>query len=289
MSERGEGPRRQPPEERKERESALRQLEELLETPMIVLGFAWLLLLVVELVRGAGPVLQGLGTAIWIAFLADFALRLALAPDRAGYLRRNAVTAVSLLLPAVRVLRIAHLARAARTARAVRGLRLARLVTSMNRGMRALRATMSRRGLAYVLALTLVVVLAGAAGMYALEPAGPDGEGFRGYGDALWWTAMVVTTMGSEYWPRTPEGRVLCLFLAVYAFAVFGYVTAAIASFFVGRDAEDERGELAGAAAIERLRAELRELRRELGSLPPGAAEAPGPAERRERPGPEGA
>lgn len=260
-------PDRDAPETEAERESALHQLEDLLETPMVVLGFVWLLLLVVELVRGAGPVLQALGTAIWVAFVLDFALRLALAPDRSRYLRRNALTAISLFLPAVRVLRIARLARAARTARAVRGLRLARLVTSLNRGMRALRATMSRRGLAYVLALTVVVVFAGAAGMYALEPPDAEGGGFRSYGDALWWTAMIVTTMGSELWPRTVEARILCLFLAIYAFAIFGYVTAAIASFFVGRDAEDERGELVGAAALERLRAEIEALRREIGRV----------------------
>jgi voltage-gated potassium channel len=47
---------------------------------------------------------------------------------------------------------------------------------------------------------------------------------------------MLLTTMGSDYWPRTAEGRLLCLLLAVYAFAVFGYVTAAIAAYFVGRD-----------------------------------------------------
>ncbi len=40
---------------------------------------------------------------------------------------------------------------------------------------------------------------------------------------------MIMTTMGS--WPQTPEGRVLCLLLAVYAFAVFGYVTAMLAAF----------------------------------------------------------
>jgi voltage-gated potassium channel len=42
--------------------------------------------------------------------------------------------------------------------------------------------------------------------------------------------------MGSDYWPQTPEGRLLCLLLAIYAFAVFGYVTAAIAAYFVDRD-----------------------------------------------------
>ncbi|HET6599785.1 MAG TPA: hypothetical protein VFG60_07465 [Burkholderiaceae bacterium] len=49
---------------------------------------------------------------------------------------------------------------------------------------------------------------------------------------------MLLTTMGSDYWPRTPKGRLLCLLLAIYAFAVFGYVTAAIAVFFVGKDKE---------------------------------------------------
>ena len=42
--------------------------------------------------------------------------------------------------------------------------------------------------------------------------------------------------MGSDCRPRTPEGRFLCLPLAVDAFAVFGYVKAAIAAYFVDRD-----------------------------------------------------
>jgi hypothetical protein len=50
------------------------------------------------------------------------------------------------------------------------------------------------------------------------------------------WTAMLLTTMGSDHWPRTPEGRVLCLLLAIYAFAVFSYVTASITAYFVGKD-----------------------------------------------------
>ncbi|MFN7146641.1 MAG: ion channel, partial [Myxococcota bacterium] len=61
------------------------------------------------------------------------------------------------------------------------------------------------------------------------------------YATALWWTAMLLTTMGSETWPRTAEGRVLCLLLAVYGFAMFGYVTAALASLFVRADRSGER------------------------------------------------
>jgi voltage-gated potassium channel len=35
---------------------------------------------------------------------------------------------------------------------------------------------------------------------------------------------------------RRFDNAFLCLLLAVYAFAVFGYVTAAIAAYFVDRD-----------------------------------------------------
>ncbi len=52
--------------------------------------------------------------------------------------------------------------------------------------------------------------------------------------------------------------------LALYAFAVFGYVTAAIATFFVGRDAADAEDELAGAEEVAALRTEIRLLREEM-------------------------
>ena len=41
-------------------------------------------------------------------------------------------------------------------------------------------------------------------------------------------------------------------------------MTATLASFFVGRDAESEDGEVAGAKAVESLRAEIAALRTEL-------------------------
>ena len=106
----------------------------------------------------------------------------------------------------------------------------------------------------------------GRAGENGQEPvsAGSGPPRLNNYGAALWWTAMIMTTMGSDYWPRTPEGRILCLLLALYAFVVFGYVTATLASYFIGRDAEDERAEVAGAKSIERLQREIESLRVEL-------------------------
>ncbi len=205
---------------------------------MVVLGLAWLVVLVVELVRGLTPMLEALGTVIWVIFILDFALKFALAPDKSDYLKANWLTALALAVPALRVFRVFRVVRVLRAARAARGLRLVRVVGTANRGMNALRAAMRRRGLGYVLALTALVNLLGAAGIHAFERAPEVEGGFTGFGDALWWTAMLLTTMGSAYWPSTAEGRVLCLLLSVYAFTVFGYITAAFASFFVGRDAE---------------------------------------------------
>jgi voltage-gated potassium channel len=55
--------------------------------------------------------------------------------------------------------------------------------------------------------------------MYAFEN---DYGGVDSYGAAPWWTAMWLTPLGSDYWPQTGACRVLCFFIALYGFAVFG-------------------------------------------------------------------
>lgn len=247
-----------------ERRQILRQWEGWLETPLILLGLIWLVLLVIELRWGLSQFLETIGTLIWVVFIIDFAVRLLISPDKLGYLKSNWLTAVALILPALRVLRILRIARMLRTVRAARSLRLLRIVTSINRGMKALSASFGRRGFGYVSALSAVVLLAGAGGMYAFENQVPGG--LNSYGVSLWWTAMLLTSIGSEYWPQTAEGRVLCFLLSLYGFGVFGYVTAALASFFIGRDA-DNAGELAGARAIKELSDEIKALREEVVAL----------------------
>ncbi len=256
-----------------ERWAVLEQLEEWMETPMLVLGFGWLALFVIELTGNLSPALEFIGIGIWVVFILDFALKLVLAPDKTDYLKANWLTALALVVPALRVFRIFRVLSILRAARAARGLRLFRVVSSLNRGMRALGHTMRRRGVGYVVVLTVVVILLGAAGMYAFENELPNGEGLKSYGDALWWTGMLLTSLGSAYWPRTAEGRVLCFILALYGLAVFGYVTATIATFFVGRDAASDEAELAGAKSIAALRAEIAALREEVRTFARAAGE----------------
>ena len=228
-----------------ERKKLLNSLQNLLEGPMIFLGFVWLALLVVELVWSLTPLLQNVSLAIWGIFIIDFLLKFFLAPRKLRFLKTNWLTAVSLLIPALRVFRLV------RILRVLRGVRLIRVVSSLNRTMKSLGATMKRRGFVYMVILALVVTFGGAAGMFAIEKGNP---GFENYGMALWWTAMRVITAGSEAWPLTSEGRALAFVLAVFGYAVFGYVTATLATFFIGRDAEEKDAPVAGAKDVEELK-----------------------------------
>lgn len=216
-----------------ERVRLLVQLERVLERPLVVLSLVWVVIAVIELTHGLSGAGEAVSAGIWIVFIADFLLKLIIAPRKLRFLRRNWLGALSLLLPAFRLLRAV---RAFRLARASRGLRLAKLLGSLNRGMRALRRALRRRAAGYVTAATLLVLLVGAAGMMAFEREGPNREAFATYPASLWWTAMLMTTIGSEAWPRTAAGRALTLFLSIYSVSVFGYITATLASFFIERN-----------------------------------------------------
>ena len=250
----------------------LNDLDEWIDLPMTILSVVWLLIVIAELVWGTGPLLGTIATGIWVIFGVEFAIRLILAPSKIAYLKRNWLTAIALLVPALRIFRLARVFRAAR---ALRGFRLVRIVGTANRSMNALRGALARRGFIYVAGLTGLVVFLGAAGMLNFESAREVDGGLEDYWEALWWTAMLVTSIGSEFWPRTTEGRVLTLLLSLYGLAVFGYITATLASFFVGRDAEDRSGPVAGSAELKSLRREIQALRGELranGKLPPPGA-----------------
>ena len=251
---------------RNERFELLEHLHATLEPAMVGLGVVFLGLLLLDYAstdlgaRGdlwLGRALQ----AIWVIFLLDFGVRFVVAPDRVRYLRENWLGAVSLALPFLRPLR------ALRAARALRSISLVRLVGGINRGMRVLRRVTRGRQFAYVGALTLLVTVAGAAGVLYFD-RDTEGATIRGFGDALWWSAALVTTVNSEKYAVSPEAQVLAILVRIFAVSVFGFVTASIASYLIGQEAEarvpagDDRSNLQ--ADVRALRAELAVLHREV-------------------------
>ncbi len=250
-----------------EQRETLEQLDEWLDVPMLVLSVAWLGLVLYELAYGGNSLIEYLGIAIWIIFIAEFVLRFALAPRKREFLKTNWLTVIALLVPALRMLRMLRIFRLFRAARALRGARLVRIVGTANRSMSALKSALRRRQFGYVLAMTALVLALGAAGMLSFEPASEYEGGFTSYGDALWWTAMLLTTIGSQYWPASGEGRILAFLISVYGLAVFGYITASFASFFVGWDAESATDKAPSADEMAALANEIAALRRDLAKM----------------------
>lgn len=246
---------------REQRWELLDHLHTLLEKPLTALSFAWLVLILLNLTVGLTGWLNVAQYVLWGIFVLDFLVEFVIAPHKLTYLKRHWLVAVALALPALSMLRFIAALRVLGSASAAETFDLAKIITSFNRGMSALNRVLGRRGVGYVSALTVIVVVLGAAGMLAFESqtalrqagygaAVSQGAGFRNYGDALWWTAMIMTTMGSQYWPITAAGRVLCFLLSIYAFAVFGYITATIATFFIGRDQEADAAAQTAAGAV---------------------------------------
>jgi voltage-gated potassium channel len=229
----------------RERLTLLEHVHAALDSVMVVLSLAWIALLVADLVSDGLPRSLDIAFwAIWALFVLDFALEFSIAPSKRSYLRTHWLTAVSLMLPALRVVRAFAALRVLRGARVIRSTGLLRILTSVNRGLASLRATAARRGVGYLLAATVLVIAVGAAGMASFESRASlaqegvsGGRPLDGYADALWWTAYAMTT-GATHQPSTPEGRLLGWLLSLYGLAVFGYLTATLASHFVGRERE---------------------------------------------------
>ena len=229
---------------RRQRWQLLARLHRALDPVFVVLSAIWLILVIIELATGALPrSLEIVVWVIWGLFVAEYLAGLLIAPTRSLYLRKRWLTALSLVLPAFRIIRIASLLRFVGAARLARSVGLLRVFASINRGLAALGQTARRRGVAYVVAATAIVLLVGSAGMSFFEGsaaaanvgAAEPSSGLNAYADSLWWTAYAMST-GAPSVPTTGEGRLLGWLLSIYGLAVFGYLTAILASHFVGRD-----------------------------------------------------
>ncbi len=258
------------PEQKQEldntRETLLERVEKMLRGPMIVLGFAWIVLIVLQFVNGLSPLLKTLSGIIWVIFILDFLVRFFIAPKKKRFLKRNWLTSLALLIPALRIFQFVGILR---ILAATGGFNIVQIVGTMSRGMNALGDTLGRRGFGYISLLTLIVTFAGAAGIYGFEHSVRVAGGIHSYGSALYWTIMMITTIGSEYWPVTVGGKILTVIISLYAVAILGYIAASLATFFIDRDAADPKAAVASDQSVQKVLAEVAALREEIAKLKP--------------------
>ncbi len=208
-------------------------------------------------------IVYGSQIAIWAIFLVAFVVELSLAPKKLLYVRRNWLLVIALFVPALRVLRAAQSLQFLRTARVVRGATVVRGFTSVGRAMEAIRSFLGFSQLAFLAVLTAIVWLAASGVVYFLESSS-DSE-INSVGDAMWWAASVLTTVGISIEPVTTEGRVVAIALRVFGVGIIGYFTARMAAFFLGR--ERFTGTSVTSDELSALREEMAGLRNELQSF----------------------
>jgi voltage-gated potassium channel len=80
--------------------------------------------------------------------------------------------------------------------------------------------------------LILVMLMVGAAGTAAVEILSPNS--FASLGDAAWWAATTVTTIGyGDVVPGTSGGRVIAVFVMFASVATVSFTTAVVTASFV--------------------------------------------------------
>ena len=144
-------------------------------------------------------------------YAADFAIRIALAPNHWRYFVANRRFLVVVVLPATRL---------------IFSLRL--LTSGFRRG--DLRLFGSVAAALFLNGVTIV---------YFFEHDA-HGANIHTYGQALWWGAATVSTVGyGDVYPVTPGGRFTAVAVMALAFTVLAVVTAQIASRFIEQAERD--------------------------------------------------
>ncbi|MET9329173.1 ion channel [Tsukamurella sp. NPDC003166] len=220
---------------------------------MIALALAFLAVYAVQVLDVAPTPLvhklvDGGDILIWACFVLDYAVRLGLSTDRWRFVRTHPIDLIAILLPPFRPLR---------------ALRAAPLLIG---GLHRSRLTRAR--LAVFVGTTSVLVMFLCSLAFLDAERGAPGTKISGYGDALWWAAVTVTTVGyGDIYPVTGEGRAVALLLMVFGIGLISFAIGTATSWVVDQlkavDASARRTD----REVDELTAEVRALREEIARL----------------------
>lgn len=244
-------------------ESRREAWERVTSIPMIVFAviflgaYAWQVL-----DTGASPELDTwltrVDVTIWVIFAVDLLTRLWLSANRWRFLRTHPLDVVMVLVPPFRPLRL------------VRAALL--ILGSLNRST----PTRTRMSI-FVGASSVLVVLLCSLAFFDAEYGAPDAK-VQNYGDALWWAAVSVTTVGyGDYYPVTTEGRLVALVLMTFGIGLISFAIGTTTSWVIDKlkavEATADRTESEIGSLIEEVRA----LRAEVATLRSTSTDPPNP------------
>jgi voltage-gated potassium channel len=189
---------------------------------------------------------------IWLVFLAEVAVLLAVSSDRRAWIREHPLDVAIVVLTPPFVSGLVQSVRLLRLLRLVRLLRLAQLA----------RGVFSLAGVRYAAVLAVLTAIAGAEAFASIEKVS------RATG--LYWAVSTMTTVGyGDLAPKTGAGRVIAMIVMLVGIGFVAIVTGAVAQRFIApaeEAAQMSRDELqdkldALSRHLERIEAILAERR----------------------------
>lgn len=205
-----------------ERDRLSEGIADRLDKPMTALGVLFLLLVLAETTtdpRGSvATTYTVVGWVIWVTFVAELAVRAAVAPSAARFWKRNWWQLIFLALPFLRFTRVVARVRVRPIVRA------GRVLASAIRGTRTAGRNLSGR-VGWLAAVTTIVVLT--ASQLLFEFAGYDT-----YSAALHDAALAAISAQPLH-GGDGLARVLEVVLAIYSVAVFASLAGILGAFFL--------------------------------------------------------
>ena len=193
----------------------LQKIERRTELPLMLASFALMPIITGLYFWDLSPVETRIYTvleiAIWALFAFTFIIKLAMAPSKLSYLRRNWPEVLLVLIPVLRPLRII-----AAIMFVVRDVsRWRHLVTF---------ETLIAYGIGIVLLAATIVTTA---------EQNAAGANIRSFPDALYWSLVTVSTVGyGDHYPVTVVGKFTAVALMFFGIGIFAGIVAAIVSAF---------------------------------------------------------
>jgi voltage-gated potassium channel len=196
------------------------------ERPLLVAAVLTIPVTILQLLPPADPwrpIADVLNWVIWLAFLAEVLVMLAVVPSRRRWLREHVVDVAIVVLTPPFLVSVVQSVRLLRLLRLLRLMRLAPLV----------RALFSAEGLRFAALLTLLTALAGGVAFASVEN--------RPVGDGVYWAITTMTTVGyGDRPPHTPEGKVIVITVMLVGIGFAALVIGAIAERFTNRHVHND-------------------------------------------------
>jgi voltage-gated potassium channel len=227
------------------------------ERPLLVAAVLTIPVTILQLLPPADPwrtIADVTNWLIWLAFLAELVVMLAVVPSKRAWLRDHPLEVVIVVLTPPFLTTIVQSARVLRLLRLLRFLRLAPLVRTLFTG----------EGIRYAALLTGLVALAGGAAFASVE--------HTSLGNGIYWAVTTMATVGyGDITPKTPEGKVIAVLVMLVGIGFATLAIGAVAEQFIRPEvAEVEMAEEDLAAEIRdislRLQRVERALRRQQGA-----------------------